>query len=202
MFFLKIIAILSMLIDHSNKIIFDSAYPFMLEIGRLAFPLFCYIAVYNYIHFTKNKELYISRCFIFGIVSAPFYYFAFGVVLPINILFTLSLGLSLLYSIERDDTFLTILILLFSLFVDYGVFAMYLFYSCYLYIKKYTKFNVIFFVFSLFLVNSFEFFYYVPLFFLLLLLAQKVDFSVKINKYFYYAFYPMHLIILKLISLL
>lgn len=80
---LKIIAMLSMLIDHIAAVLVDSrAYPelygAMREIGRLAFPVFCFLIVEGYFN-TKNVKKYVGRLLIFGVISEiPFDLAIFG----------------------------------------------------------------------------------------------------------------------------
>ena len=53
-FVLKLIAIISMLIDHIGAILFPSSEVLRI-IGRLAFPIFAFIIVEGYFH-TKNLK--------------------------------------------------------------------------------------------------------------------------------------------------
>ena len=58
-FVLKIIAVVSMLIDHSSYLIFNE-FSFMNYIGRLAFPIFAFLITEGYIH-TSNLKKYFFR---------------------------------------------------------------------------------------------------------------------------------------------
>ena len=80
---LKIIAIIAMTIDH----IADLLYPGMPNIfisnvmhiiGRLTAPIMFFFICEGY-HYTKNVKNYISRLFIFALISHFAYCFAFGV---------------------------------------------------------------------------------------------------------------------------
>lgn len=66
-FTLKIIAITSMLIDHIGYEFFSDQ-PIWRIIGRLAFPIFAYLIVEGYYH-THSKPEYLIRLGIFGIIS-------------------------------------------------------------------------------------------------------------------------------------
>lgn len=73
---LKIIAIISMLIDHlgaSGLIPYGSPlYTVCRVIGRLAFPLFCFCAAEG-LKYSKNRKKYVLRLFIFALISeVPF----------------------------------------------------------------------------------------------------------------------------------
>ena len=90
-FVLKIIAIISMLVDHSGYLIFNS-FSFMNYIGRLAFPIFAFLITEGYIH-TSNLKKYFLRLLIFAVISQIPFMLLFPNSFTLNILFTLALGL-------------------------------------------------------------------------------------------------------------
>lgn len=92
---LKLIALITMIIDHTGAIFF-SGQDFYRIIGRLAFPIYCFLLVEGFFH-TKSREKYAARLFIFALISElPFDYAFFGGLNGShqNIFFTLFLGLS------------------------------------------------------------------------------------------------------------
>ncbi len=122
---LKIIAMVSMLIDHiaagflekgwipyiTNAYGLDSrlvniwsvADTLMRDIGRLAFPVFCFLLVEGYFH-TSSVKRYLGRLFIFALISEiPFdlaIYQSLWYPGHQNVLFTLFLGLLAIYLYE------------------------------------------------------------------------------------------------------
>ena len=71
--FLKITAMLSMLCDHIAFVLvpaadYPSLYYIMRAVGRIAFPLFCFMLVEGYIY-THNREKYIIRLAVFAVIS-------------------------------------------------------------------------------------------------------------------------------------
>ena len=91
---LKIIAMVSMLIDHTS-IAYLGYTSWMNLIGRIAFPIFAFQISEGYIH-TKNLKKYFLRLFIFALISqVPFMLFCSTYTngLTLNIFFTLFVGL-------------------------------------------------------------------------------------------------------------
>lgn len=96
-FVIKLIAIITMVIDHSNYFFINSI--ILNFIGRIAFPLFAYQVVVGYSK-TNSLKKYITRMIIFALVSQiPFYFFvkAIGGGFSINVIATLTLGLISMY---------------------------------------------------------------------------------------------------------
>jgi hypothetical protein len=94
---LKMIAMLSMVIDHTAAVLLiGSPYYLMMRIiGRLAFPIFCFLLVEGYIH-THNVKRYAFRLLLFAAISEVPFDLAFSYS-PVNweyqnIFFTLLLG--------------------------------------------------------------------------------------------------------------
>lgn len=111
---LKLIAIISMLIDHIGAAVLepllespnnltDSQFTTLLhidyilrDIGRLAFPLFCFLIVEGFLH-THNWKKYFARLCMFAAISEIPFDLAFSRTLfapeAQNVFFTLALGL-------------------------------------------------------------------------------------------------------------
>ena len=71
----KVIAIITMLCDHTGKMLFHSS--IMRIIGRVAFPLFAYCIAVGCVY-TKNHLKYLSRLTLIGLISQPFYALSMG----------------------------------------------------------------------------------------------------------------------------
>ena len=95
---LKLIAIITMVIDHVGYNLFPSSVV-MRCIGRIAFPLFTYCTMIGYFY-TKDLNKYILRILIVGIISQPIYMLLFKIYEP-NIMFTLIAELLLYYSLDK-----------------------------------------------------------------------------------------------------
>ena len=102
---LKITALLTMIIDHYGAIFQPNIIIYRI-IGRLAFPIYCFLLVEGYTH-TSNIKKYTSRLLIFALISEiPFdlaFYGRIGFVHQ-NIFFTLFIGLVAIYLIDNKDT--------------------------------------------------------------------------------------------------
>lgn len=93
-YILKLIAIITMLFDHSGYVIYGHI-SWMNFVGRIAFPIFAFQISEGYTH-THNLKKYFIRLIIFALISQIFYawfdYCLFSEI-SLNIIFTLILGL-------------------------------------------------------------------------------------------------------------
>lgn len=100
-FFLKIFALIFMIIDHTGFIIFQNNLIFR-AIGRLAFPLFAYQMAVGFSH-TKNKPKHILKLLLFAIISQIPYSIMinlYNVTPTLNIIFTFVIALLIIYTID------------------------------------------------------------------------------------------------------
>lgn len=97
---LKLIAILTMLLDHIG-ILFDIG--FLRIIGRIAFPIFAFQIAEGYIY-TSNVPKYILKLFVFAIISeVPYDLFTNNALFDMksqNVMFTLLFGLIVICCID------------------------------------------------------------------------------------------------------
>ena len=111
---LKLIAIISMLIDHVNKALIypnlTSNYGSLTtlsnifdKIGRIAFPLFCFLLVEGFFK-TRNRKRYLLNLLIFGVISeVPFDMFTTASFFNMNwnnVMFSLALVLVTIWIID------------------------------------------------------------------------------------------------------
>lgn len=108
---LKCIAVASMLVDHFGIAVYQflpwatyEGYRILRYVGRIAFPIYCFLLVEGFFK-TRNIRKYIGRCFIFALISEiPFNLALYGTIWERsmqNIYFTLTLGLCVLYGLEK-----------------------------------------------------------------------------------------------------
>lgn len=85
---LKGMALAAMLLDHLNAVVLDFRYPWMLWVGRLAYPIFAFGVAYNLEVRQVPFARYWPRLLVFGLLSQPIYQWATGNQV-LNIFFTL-----------------------------------------------------------------------------------------------------------------
>ncbi len=95
---IKLLAALTMLIDHVGLVFFPEMTGFRI-IGRISFPLFVWLLVQGEAH-TRDVGRYGLRLAALGIVSQPIYQLTFNTT-GLNILFELLLGLGCLRLARR-----------------------------------------------------------------------------------------------------
>ncbi len=105
-FQLKIIAIVTMLIDHVGYVFYiqlGAAYTYFRIIGRIAFPIFCFLLVQGFTH-THSKKAYAARLALFCLISEPFFDRAFHYTWYYpdnqNVFFTLLIGFCTIWLID------------------------------------------------------------------------------------------------------
>jgi len=201
-----------MTIDHVGAILYTE-YIFLRLIGRLAFPIFCYLIILG-IESTRNLMNYFKRLFIFAIFSQIPYFLAFGYkpFESLNIFFTLSFGVLFIH-FYRKDLLLTLFPVFASLFLNFD-FSLYgiILIGCMHVLKKNTKYGIV----SLIFLNIL----FIPawntqifsLFALPIILLHKngylkIEREVNekfvyspLKKYIYYVYYPLHLTLFYLIK--
>ena len=108
--FLKLIAVISMVIDHIGGAFFPDMAVFRVA-GRLAFPIFCYCMTVGLLY-TRDIGRHLLRLGVFALVSQPFYVLAFHPygfwenIGQFNIFFTLFLSLLALWGFKEKKWWL------------------------------------------------------------------------------------------------
>ena len=217
-FVLKIIALITMFFDHVGYIIFHR-FSFMNYIGRLSFPLFAFMITEGFKH-TKDLKKYFFRLLIFAFISQiPYMLFISNLsnVFTLNILFTLTLGLLAITVYDKSKNKLlgflfAILCAIIAHFLnfDYGWFGIAIIFIFYIFKKKKIYMNLLFIIFTF--INYF--YNYITtlrveyLFIILFCILSLIPINLynekkgKNTKYFLYFFYPIHLIVLYILTLI
>lgn len=102
-FWIRIIATVTMLIDHVGSFHPFEGWEYLRMIGRISFPLYALMLAQGFIH-TRSKQKYLLRMLILAIVTQPIYTYCFYADAwkwdEWNILFTLSVGLICMWLLE------------------------------------------------------------------------------------------------------
>lgn len=211
---LKLIALTTMIIDHYGAM-FHSNIVLYRIIGRIAFPIYCFLLVEGYIH-TSDIKKYIKRLIIFALISEIPFDLAFYGKLEFyhqNIFFTLAIGLIAMCLMDKQEekntfnktaVYFGVCLIAMILSVDYsciGIIYILQFHR----VRNYPKFNGIFNVaLIMILVNLFSSSWIQQFSLLALpiiyLYNGKLGPKNKISQIFFYAAYPLHLIIFFIIS--
>lgn len=200
-FQLKWIAIITMVIDHVGAILYPQEILFRV-IGRIAFPIFCFLIVEGFFH-TRDVGRYMLRLGGFALISEVPYDLAFrGKVLEMynqNVFFTLVLGVFLMYLLEKSTQFpvragaiLLVMVIAEILHTDYGSVGILLILLYYRFHERQKTGMCLGAVWNLLAGVSVQCFGVLATPFLALYNGQR---GPKI-KYFFYIFYPAHLLVL------
>lgn len=177
------------------------------NVGRIAFPIFCFLLAEGFVH-TKDTKKYALRLFAFALLSEIPYNLAFhnAVFYPSvqNVLFTLTIGLltlmALRYLEERGETQNIRGVALRVLAVAAGALLAYLIRSEYVFLgvaavallyllRRWSTWRLLACAAVLLVVSPWTLIAYVPLWFY----DGRRGGG---NKYFFYIFYPAHLLVL------
>jgi hypothetical protein len=213
---LKIIAIVTMVIDHVGRILYPDLL-FLQVIGRLSFPLFAYLIVLG-VESTKKPRKYMITLLIFALISQVPYFLAFGIqpFERLNILFSLFLSAVTIYYYNKRSMLAFIPLLLSIFLMTEGSYYVVLTAVGMKLLKDIPKLGVLALValnLQFLFISGVESqiqilaLFAVPLVFLHIkgklkkeILIPENSLAYSIRKYFFYAFYPLHLALLYLIT--
>lgn len=200
-----------MTIDHLGAVLYSN-YMVLRIVGRLSFPIFCYLLILG-IEDTKNLRNYFIRLFLFALISQVPFDLAFGLkpFERLNIFFTLSSGILFIHFYKKNPL-VSLLVILASLLLnfDFGPYGIALI-GCMYILKQNTEYGilstVLLNVLSLFMVNiQIYSLFALPIILLYkngFLKIQKLDVNVTYplwRKYSFYVYYPFHLVVLYLVK--
>ncbi len=219
-FTLKIIACISMVLDHIKYALPITSNYATIYLGRIAFPLFAFLVVEGYVH-TKDLKKYLKRLLIFALISqVPFMLFRtlVGEYMMLNVMFTMILGLFAIMAFERikNKLFsipvsLVVIFLGYVLKVDYSWFGVATILVLYIFrdneFKKMISFIILtlIYYYSRVQINLLQpeilGYYFATISSLIFICSYNGKLGRKM-KYFFYWFYPIHMIVLYLSSML
>lgn len=209
-FDLKILALLTMLIDHIGFAFYPDNIVLRI-IGRTSFILYAFLLVEGFM-FTSNVNKYILRLLAFGLLSEVPYDLLFTNGLGVekqNVFFTLALAIHGLNSLKSfvHNHFSTLFVVSIHCLIaellrlDYGSYGILVMFAFYFFRESYQKkivavegLSVLFSVLLNSVIQIFAFLAFIPIFY------YNGAKGKYINKYLFYLFYPVHLLIIFLIK--
>lgn len=227
---IKYIAIFAMLLDHIAWIFLDFGSPLAQIfhiVGRITAPIMCFFIDEGY-HYTRNKRKYALRLLIFAFISQISWWLMHGkfFTLSFNVIFTLFLGLLAVHveATYTDDKIgkiiLIFLICLASFYCDWQFYAVLWCVIFYKYRdnkqKKYILFSAVGIAYFIITVckkysvapapfnNVISSLYTLGILLCIPILMQYngEKGKYKISKWVFYIFYPLHMAVIGIISLL
>ena len=209
---LKMAAMIAMLCDHVAVVFLQGGtYLAMRIVGRVAFPIFAYFLVQGFLH-TSDVRKYFMRIGIFALLSEiPFDLVFSGKVLEFhsqNVMFTLLIGLGMLYFLRRWEesgwagglVFLAGCLCGAVLRVDYGWFGVAVIGLFYLLRSSRERYQLIVFCFLFFSYGGIEWFGILGV--LGVLLYREEGEALPLPRYLFYLFYPAHLLFLFFLNMI
>lgn len=212
---IKYLAIIAMLCDHIAMIFLNpnsASYIILRTFGRITGPLMCYFLVEGF-KYTSSKQKYLKRLLIFALISQIPFMLATKNWFKLNMIFTLFLCaciLIILNTVEdkMQKILLCAILTTISIFCDWGLFAPLMVIAFYVFSDSILCQILAYYLITIVAAygNILEGDYIslgmilvVPL---ILLYNKKPGRKNKFNKWFFYCFYPAHLLILSIINLI
>lgn len=194
----KLVAVFTMLLDHAGAILFPE-YEILRVLGRISFITFAFVLVHNYKYFSKDLKLFKKRLFIFALISQIPFIYAFNDY-HLNIFFTFLFSIILIELFSGKRYFFFMLLLPLSLFVNYSILGVLFIVA--LYFSDFKKIgNVVLLIIIAALINYSKIYSPISVLTVIVLIYLNLNYKIgRIDKSFYYWFYPVHLILLKTFS--
>ncbi|WP_017815707.1 TraX family protein [Paenibacillus shenyangensis] len=203
------LAMITMLIDHLGYAFFSDE-RYMRIIGRIAFPIYCYLLVVGYRH-TRNVNKYLIRLMVIALLSQFPFMFAFNIT-NLNVVFTLLIGLLLLILLDRIPSRLfpvsILLVAVFSLVAevlhtDYGAYGILLI-LIYRYVPGYVMVLAHFALTLIFVLAGYTSLIQIYSIFSTLLITARTELRPNFSlvappRWLWRAFYPAHLAVIAII---
>lgn len=214
---LKWIAMITMFIDHIGAVVLEYipqielssvtlVYYLLRYIGRLAFPIYCFLLVEGYIH-TRNQMRYLRDMLIFAAISEIPFEICFMTEVGTgfhNVFWTLAIGLAVMMALDyakknrfANNTWINLIVMIVGAFVaehmgcDYGAIGVLLIFILYQTRDDRAKQSVFGAIAMLYEITA-------PIAFVLTYFYNG-ERKIKKYKYVFYAFYPVHILLLYLI---
>lgn len=193
---LKLLALIAMFIDHLGYVFFPE-HLYLRYIGRISLPIYAFY-VANGIRYTSDINKYMIRLWVFALISQIPYLLLFD-IMQLNILFTFLYAVFTITVINKKE-FYWIPLLIFLIIIlpfEGGLFAVSLVFLFYAYYPKHKFLTFVSYtmtvILEFYLFASYKYFGVLGVLFIY---GQNYLPPIKLNRYVFYWFYPVHLSIL------
>lgn len=204
---LKWLAVAFMVVDHINKFVFKETVPSMFALGRMAMPLFMFVLGYNLARpGALQAGVYgrvLVRLLVFGVISIIPHGMMNELVWgwwPVNIMFTLSVAVAVVWLFNRGDPASVIgaclLFLAGGALVEFWWPAIGICLFVWAYLRKPSILFIIGFLVSLFALYFVNGNFWALGVLPLIALSRAWRWPLPRLKWFFYAFYPAHFVII------
>jgi len=192
-----------MVVDHLGAIFFTDT-EWLRIVGRLCFPLYAYYIAEG-VKRTKNYDAYIKRLLLFAVISQPLHTLAFKHFCP-NVFFTLAFGAFAAKQISEKKyllpSIIIIMTLVFPTSVEYGIFGIGTILAFYFTTSITLQLRILILCCMLYIAAGAPIFQCYAILAVALIYAWSEAPGLQLNKHFLYLFYPAHLCLLFLVTLL
>ena len=192
---IKIFAIIFMVCDHAGIFLFPEYAVPLRSIGAMAFPLFAWMIAQGR-RLTSDINQYLLSLLLFAMISEPVHKLMFPETANYNAMFTLFIGLFFIRLCEQYGrvAFYALAPLFLYQYVSLYILLVFLFY----YVPdKYLQALGLVFFFGFVGLISHHFYVFAGVFSLGFIMLDRFHFRLPVNKYVFYAFYPVHFLIIR-----
>lgn len=101
---IKVVALIAMILDHTNTLFLRTPRPELYALGRTAFPLFTFIWALNVLQYPERLQHRANRLWTWALITQPVFFLAFHAQYPwyaLNILFVFA-GVTQLLALMRQ----------------------------------------------------------------------------------------------------
>ena len=203
---LKLVALALMVVDHVGAHLMGNDVV-MRTIGRLAFPIFAWCVVVGS-EYTHDMKAYMKRMALFYFVTQPCYVLSFGRAWSQhNIYLTLLLGLIAIWAIKDREYWALPMVLLAAYYIkpNYGMDGLYVIILLYLVRRSRLLAALLVTAFcfywgrnsqTILTIGDWQLHMQTVAALSLPLIILPTHTGIRLNKYVFYAFYPVHLLII------
>lgn len=196
---LKWLAAFVMVADHINKFVLSNRYSVIFDAGRVVMPIFVFVFAYNLTRLNHIPNKIYWRLFAFGVAACVPLFLMQPVNnwFPLNIMFTLLAGAFIIMCINSAGAYYFLAVVIFCIvgaLVEYWWPCLGLIIGVYYIVKKKSLLAATLTAISLYYLQRVNGNHWALASIPVILLVCSFKFELKRIRWFFYAFYPVHLL--------